>query len=169
MIPVICSVAVLISVVSRVAALLLVLRMLSTRFVAPIPTLYNPRGEREDVVVQQVVEMRTKSGTNKRLRFSRNTPLPRAALPDAFFLVKCSLLMMECKASSASDDFDFVTLDCFAIEFETKGFFRFIIGCMTSGSIRSPSAKMRLYVTLLRLIVSLSRKRRHTAFKDEVL
>ena len=100
-----------------------------------------------------MVEMRTKSGISKRLRFtSRNTLLPGAALPVPFLAVDVSILVGLREANTASDGFLFVDPDFDDIEIETKGFFRFIIGCMTSACVRSPSAKIRRFTAFLCLV-----------------
>jgi hypothetical protein len=127
--------------------------MLSTRFVAPIPTLYNPRGEREVVVVQREVEMNTNNGTNNRLRLTRNTPLP-AALPDLTTwndndddLVTDEPSNEERKDDDveSSDAVVVVTIPVIAFvdAIETEGFLCFIIAlydqCYSSGIIRLAS------------------------------
>lgn len=87
-----------------------------------------------------MVEIRTSHSTNNRLRFTKNTTLP-AVLPDPatwnddpFFVLFDDPIN---DAFDASDMFLFVVVVLLlavavAIEIETKGFFRFIIGCMTS-------------------------------------
>lgn len=140
----------MLSVVSKVTALLFVLRIFSTRLVAPMPTLYRPRGEREVVVAQRVVEMRTRSGTSNRLRFTRNIPLPITLLSDLFLVINGSIVGAF-EDSNASDGLLLDRLDFVPIE--TKGFFLLIIGCMTSACIWSPLAKIRRFTAFLFLLL----------------
>lgn len=144
------SVVVMLSVVSKAAALFFVFRIFSTRFVAPIPTLYKPSGDREVVVAQRVVEMRTKSGTSKRLRFNRITPLPALLL---LFLVFDVASIGIFEYINVFDGFVLLLLFDFALVDETKGFFLFIICSMTSVCVWSPSAKIRRFTASLCLVL----------------